>query len=110
MDCNSGQPVQILNLYDLRERTRLHGVKPGFGRFCPVAVASEVFAERWTPLILRELLRRLARFNEIHRGVPLMSRALLSRRLRTLEDLGVITKAAAAETRARHYALTPSPG
>ena len=56
-------------------------MRSGFGQFCPVAVACEVFAERWTPMIVRELLAGSDRFNEIHRGVPLMSRALLSRRL-----------------------------
>lgn len=57
-------------------------MKKGFGQFCPVAVASEVFAERWTPIILRELFSGSHRFNEIHRCIPLMSRALLTRRLR----------------------------
>jgi DNA-binding HxlR family transcriptional regulator len=63
----------------------------GFGQFCPVAVACEVFAERWTPIILRELFAGAHRFNEIHRGIPLISRALLARRLRALETAGVIT-------------------
>ena len=67
----------------------------GYGQFCPVAVASEIFAERWTPLILRELLAGETRFNAIRRGVPLMSRTLLARRLRELEDAGVV------ETRGR---------
>jgi DNA-binding HxlR family transcriptional regulator len=63
---------------------------PGYGQFCPVAVACEVFAERWTPLILRELLAGSRRFSEIRRGMPLISRALLAQRLRHLEDVGVI--------------------
>src|SRR5512142_63813 len=83
-------------------------MQSGFGQFCPVAIACEVFAERWTPMILRELLAGSERFNEIHRGVPLMSRALLSRRLRQLEDAGVITKASIAEGRGHGYALTPA--
>ena len=62
----------------------------GYGQFCPVAKASEVVAERWTPLVLRELLCGSQRFNDLHRGVPLMSRTLLTRRLRELEDAGVI--------------------
>jgi DNA-binding HxlR family transcriptional regulator len=62
----------------------------GYGQFCPVAVACEVFAERWTPLILRELFAGSRRFSEIRRGMPLISRALLAQRLRHLEDAGVI--------------------
>lgn len=50
----------------------------GYGQFCPVAKAAEVFAERWTPLVLRELLCGSAHFSDLHRGVPLMSRSLLS--------------------------------
>lgn len=58
--------------------------RDGYGQFCPVAKASEILTTRWTPLILREVVCGSSRFNEIHRGVPLMSRALLSRRLREL--------------------------
>ena len=63
-----------------------------YGQFCPVAKAAEVVAERWTPLILRELLSGCRRFNEILRGVPLMSRSLLSQRLRALERAGIVEK------------------
>ena len=62
----------------------------GYGQFCPVAVASEVFAQRWTPLIIRELCSGRSHFNEIHRGIPLISRTLLAERLRWLETAGVI--------------------
>ena len=62
----------------------------GYGQFCPLAIASELLCERWTPLVLRELLLGSTRFNDIHRGVPRMSPSLLSRRLRTLEEVGVI--------------------
>ena len=72
-------------------------MKKGFGQFCPVAMACEVFAERWTPIILRELFAGSHRFNEIHRCIPLMSRALLARRLRELEAAGVITAPRAAQ-------------
>jgi DNA-binding HxlR family transcriptional regulator len=61
-----------------------------YGQYCPLAKGAEVFAERWTPLILRELLRGNTSFNEIHRGVPRMSRTLLSNRLRRLEACGVL--------------------
>ncbi|HKF18884.1 MAG TPA: helix-turn-helix domain-containing protein [Candidatus Dormibacteraeota bacterium] len=62
----------------------------GYGQFCPVAQAAEVFAERWTPLILRELACGSHRFADLHRGVPRMSRTLLAQRLRSLEVDGLI--------------------
>jgi hypothetical protein len=62
----------------------------GYGQFCPVAVACEVFAERWTPLILREMFCGSRRFNDLRRGMPLISRTLLAQRLQTLEEAGVI--------------------
>lgn len=52
----------------------------GYGQFCPLAIASEIVGERWTPLVLRELMLGARRFNGIHRGVPRMSPSLLSRR------------------------------
>jgi len=61
-----------------------------YGQFCPVAMASEVLTERWTPLVVRELLCGSTRFNDLRRGVPLMSPALLSKRLKTLERVGVV--------------------
>ncbi|MHC5212380.1 MAG: winged helix-turn-helix transcriptional regulator [Planctomycetota bacterium] len=64
----------------------------GYGQFCPVAKAAEIFAERWTPLVLRELISGSCRFSDLQRGVPLMSPSLLSRRLRELEDAGLIEK------------------
>ena len=64
----------------------------GYGQFCPVAKAAEVFAERWTPLVVRELLAGSVHFNDLHRGVPLMSRTLLSQRLRSLEESGVVSR------------------
>ena len=77
-----------------------------YGQFCPVAKASEIVAERWTPLVLRELLCGSFRFNDLHRGVPLMSRTLLTRRLRELEEAGVVER---RETGAgREYHLTPA--
>ena len=78
----------------------------GFGQFCPVAVASEVFTGRWTPMILRELLAGSEHFNEIHRGIPLISRALLARRLRELEAAGVIAREATTAKRGSRYRLT----
>lgn len=63
-----------------------------YGQFCPVAKAAEVFCERWTPLILRELATGSARFAEIQRGVPLASPTLISRRLKKLEAEGIIER------------------
>jgi len=76
----------------------------GYGQFCPVAVACEVFAERWTPLIVRELFAGSRRFSEIRRGMPLISRALLTQRLRHLEDVGVIESRPVG--RGREYRLS----
>ena len=63
-----------------------------YGQFCPVAKAMEVLDERWTLLIVRELLAGSTRFNELRRGNPKMSPALLSKRLRTLERAGVVRR------------------
>jgi DNA-binding HxlR family transcriptional regulator len=63
-----------------------------YGQFCPVAKAAEIVAERWTPLVLRELISGSHRFSELQRGVPLMSPSLLSRRLKELVDAGVVEK------------------
>jgi DNA-binding HxlR family transcriptional regulator len=75
---------------------------PTYGQFCPVAMASEVLTERWTPLVVRELLCGSTRFNDLRRGVPLMSPSLLSKRLKTLERVGVV------ERRGSEYHLTPA--
>lgn len=64
----------------------------GYGQFCPVSKATEILCQRWTPLILRELLVGSSRFNEIRRGVPTCSPALLSKRLKELEVAGVVTR------------------
>ena len=64
----------------------------GYGQFCPVAKASEVIGERWTPLVLRELLAGSRHFNDLRRGVPLMSPSLLSQRLKALEKAGIIVR------------------
>lgn len=63
-----------------------------YGQFCPVAMASEVLAERWTLIILRELLAGSRRFNQIRRGVPRLSPTLLKQRLQTLEKAGIVER------------------
>jgi DNA-binding HxlR family transcriptional regulator len=61
-----------------------------YGQFCPIARGSEILAERWTPIILRNILHGCRTFNEIAAGAPGLSRALLTRRLRELDHAGVI--------------------
>ncbi len=77
-----------------------------YGQFCPVAQAAELLTERWTPLVIRELLAGSRRFNDIQRGVPLMSSALLSERLKTLERFGVVERRPRADGQGHEYSLT----
>ena len=83
-------------------------MRKGYGQFCPIAKASEIFATRWTPLVLRELMADIHSFNDIHRGVPLISRAVLVARLRDLEDHGVIERRSRADGTGHVYWLTPA--
>jgi DNA-binding HxlR family transcriptional regulator len=78
----------------------------GYGQFCPMAKAMEVLDERWTLLVVRELLLGSSHFNELRRGVPKMSPALLSKRLRTLERAGVVRRDVTAGRTS--YTLTDS--
>ena len=78
----------------------------GYGQFCPVAKAAEIVTTRWTPLILRELISGSSRFNEIQRGVPLISRALLSKRLKELQAAGVIERYEGENGQLARYRLT----
>jgi len=77
-----------------------------YGQFCPVALASEVLAERWTLLVVRELLAGSRRFNDIRRGVPRLSGTLLKQRLLTLEHAGVVERHPSAGNRGSDYCLT----
>lgn len=63
-----------------------------YAQYCPVVRAIEVLGDRWTLLIVRDMLVGASRFNEISRGLPGLSRALLSRRLRQLENAGLVTR------------------
>ncbi len=63
-----------------------------YGQFCPMAKAMELLDERWTMLVVRELLLGSAHFNDLRRGVPKMSPALLSKRLKSLTRAGVIER------------------
>jgi DNA-binding HxlR family transcriptional regulator len=77
-----------------------------YGQFCPVALASEVLAERWTLLVVRELLAGGRRFNDLKRGVPRLSATLLKQRLQTLEHAGVIERRPSAGRGGSDYCLT----
>jgi len=77
-----------------------------YGQFCPVALGAEIFAERWTPLILRELLMGGRRFSDIQRGVPRMSRNLLTQRLHSLRTCGIIEQLPAENGHGYEYRLT----
>ncbi|NWL20153.1 winged helix-turn-helix transcriptional regulator [Pseudomonas umsongensis] len=75
-----------------------------YGQFCTVARGAEALCERWTPLVVRELLCGSKRFNELHRGVPRMSTGLLAQRLRHLEEIGVVHRTAVGKV--WEYSLT----
>ena len=77
-----------------------------YGQFCTVARGAEVFGERWTPLVVRELLCGSTRFNDIRRGVPRMSATLLAQRLRKLTELGITRRVRGAA--GWEYQLTPA--
>jgi DNA-binding HxlR family transcriptional regulator len=78
-----------------------------YKQFCPVAMAAEVLCSRWTVVLLRELIAGSTRFNDLRRGVPRMSPALLSQRLKDLEASGVIRRVASPRERgASEYHLT----
>ena len=79
-----------------------------YGQFCPVAMAAEIVCSRWTALILRELLCGTTRFNDLRRGVPRMSPTLLSKRLKELEQAGVITTRPTGQAGIVEYVLTES--
>ena len=64
----------------------------GYGQFCPIAKASEVLGERWTNLVIRELIAGSESFNDLRKGLPLISPSLLSSRLKSLERAGVVER------------------
>jgi DNA-binding HxlR family transcriptional regulator len=79
-----------------------------YGKYCPISLGAEVLADRWTPLILRELLMGNSRFNDFARGMPGISRTLLVQRLRHLERMGVVQTFPARTGRGSEYFLTPA--
>jgi DNA-binding HxlR family transcriptional regulator len=81
--------------------------KTGYGQFCPVAKAAELLAERWMPLVIRELLAGSRHFADLRRGIPLISPATLSKRLQELVDAGVLERTCApGSLRRLEYHLT----
>lgn len=80
-----------------------------YKQFCPVAMAAEILCTRWTVVLLRELVAGSTRFNDLRRGVPRMSPALLSQRLKELEAAGVVARVAVPrEPGVFEYQLTPA--
>lgn len=78
----------------------------GYGQYCPIALAAEVFAERWTPIILRNMSLGCTRFGEILDGAPGLPRSVLCARLRSLQEDGVVRRE--QDGRATSYHLTDS--
>ncbi len=78
----------------------------GYGQFCPVSRAAEILAERWTPLVVRELLCGSVRFNDLQRGLPRMSSSLLSRRLKELVHAGIVERRPLGDGRGSEYHLS----
>jgi DNA-binding HxlR family transcriptional regulator len=74
--------------------------------YCPIAASVEVLGDRWTPLVVRELMVGASGFNEIHRGIPRASRTLLAQRLRELERRGLVEHQTSRPGRPGSYRLT----
>ena len=77
-----------------------------YGQFCPVAKATDIIGERWTVLILRELLMGTTRYNDLQRGLSRISPTLLSKRLKTLEAKGLIVRKRPPGQKSFQYHLT----
>ncbi len=78
-----------------------------YGQFCPVAKATEIIGEKWTLLILRELLMGTSRFNDFQRSMSRISPTVLNKRLKQLEDTGIIIKKRLSGQKGHEYRLTP---
>jgi DNA-binding HxlR family transcriptional regulator len=77
-----------------------------YGSFCPIAKAAEILTERWTLLVLRDMLQGSHTFTDLRRGIPQMSPTLLSRRLQTLEETGLVERR--ADVRGAHWEYHPT--
>jgi DNA-binding HxlR family transcriptional regulator len=76
--------------------------------YCPIAVGVDILGDRWTPLVIREMMVGASGFNEIHRGIPRMSRTLLAQRLRMLERRGLVIREGSTPGRSGRYMLSRS--
>jgi DNA-binding HxlR family transcriptional regulator len=79
-----------------------------YAQYCPVAKATEILGDRWTLLIVREMLRGASGFNELQRGLPGISRSVLTDRMRALERAEVIERRTGPKGRTLEYRLTPA--
>ena len=100
-------PVHNVNYPTSLRRKDTHYVRD-YGQYCPIARGAEIFAERWTPIILRNILLGCRTFNEISAGAPGLSRALLTRRLRELERAGILEIRPKPDGHGSVYAPTPA--
>jgi len=80
----------------------------GYGQFCPIAKATELLGERWMLLILRELFLGSHRYSELQRGLSRISPSLLTKRLKELEQAGIVLRKSQRDRRGRDYYLTPA--
>jgi DNA-binding HxlR family transcriptional regulator len=79
-----------------------------YADYCPISAGVEILGDRWTPLVIRELMVGAGGFNEIHRGIPRISRTMLAQRLRLLERHGLVCREPGPKGRPGRYALTPA--
>src|SRR5215470_20370499 len=103
-----GAEASTITEPDPGRRSGRGGAMHLYGQYCPVARATEILADRWTPLIIRELLAGIRHFNDLDRGLPGISRALLVDRLRRLERTKLLERRQSAEGRVTEYHLTPA--
>ena len=79
-----------------------------YGQYCPIAKAAEILTERWALLVLRELIMGSSHYNDIRRGMPLISPSVLAQRLKTLQQSGIIECHRSPDGRSSEYTLTPA--
>src|SRR4029434_698232 len=106
LDRSSNQAVRIPNLARIRgwHSRRMRSC----AQYCPIAKASEILGDRWTLLIVREMLGGAKGFNELQRGLPGSSRAVLTDSMRSLERAEIIARRTGPKGRTLEYQLTPA--
>ena len=80
----------------------------GYGSYCPIAKAAEILTERWTLLLIRDLLLGARHFNDFRVSIPLIPPATLSKRLKSLQDAGVIERIGSSDRGSWEYRLAES--